>query len=280
MLMGYLKVPGRCIDHVGVVRPAEKYMGRSARPGGVAAGKGVPGNDLAPLRSAPRAVPAETADAAGLLALIEGVGFPCLGAKAALAQGNLAIETAGAITASHDDARIHDRLVCWSRTPRGDTQTLRSLAVVHAGPHDLDEQAFERALWQRLSALSAIDRARGHAPDPAYATDPRDPHFALSFGGRAYFAVGLHPHASRRARRAPSPTIVFNLHDQFTGLRKADKYERMREVILARDEAFDGTPNPMLARHGEISEARQYSGRAVEGDWVCPFAPPPAARGA
>lgn len=253
-------------------------MGRAARPDRVAARKGVPCNDVSPLRAAPRAVPAETADASGLLGLIEDADFPCLGAKAALAQGNLAIETAGAITGPRDDARIHDCLVRWSTTPQRDAQTLRSLAVVHAGPHDLDEPAFERALWQRLSALTAIDRARGHAPDPAYSTDPRDPLFALSFGGRAYFAVGLHPRASRRARRAPSPTIVFNLHDQFTKLRKAEKYERMREVILARDEAFDGQSNPMIARHGEVSEARQYSGRAVEGDWVCPFAPPPAAR--
>jgi hypothetical protein len=27
----------------------------------------------------------------------------------------------------------------------------------------------------------------------------------------------------------------------------------------------------MLARHGELSEARQYSGRVVEEGWRCPF---------
>jgi FPC/CPF motif-containing protein YcgG len=32
-----------------------------------------------------------------------------------------------------------------------------------------------------------------------------------------------------------------------------------------------GSINPMLANHGSISSARQYSGRAVETDWVCPF---------
>lgn len=238
----------------------------------------MPSNDHVPLGPRPRPLSADAADRAGFLGLVEDADFPCLGAKAALAQGNLAIETAGAITAPRDDVRIHDQLVRWSRTPQRDAQTLRSLAVVFAGPRDLGEPAFERALWERLSALTALDRARGHAPDPAYSTDPHDPGFALSFGGRAYFAVGLHPHASRRARRAPSPAIVFNLHEQFAELRKADKYERMREVILTRDEAFDGEPNPMIARHGEVSEARQYSGRAVEGDWVCPFAPPPAAR--
>jgi FPC/CPF motif-containing protein YcgG len=45
----------------------------------------------------------------------------------------------------------------------------------------------------------------------------------------------------------------------------------MREKIIARDVALAGAPNPMLARPGTISEARQYFGRAVGEDWVCPF---------
>jgi FPC/CPF motif-containing protein YcgG len=209
---------------------------------------------------------------AGLIDLIEQPDFPCVGAKSALAQGGLAVEAALSILAPADDLRIHDRIARWSREPDGDEGTFRSLAVVFAGPRGLDEVGFEAALWARLSALTAIDRARGFAPAPGYSDDPRDPSFALSFGGRAYFAVGLHPQASRAARRAPAPTIVFNLHDQFTALREAERYERMREVILARDAALDGEPNPMLARHGETSEARQYSGRMVGEDWVCPFA--------
>ena len=40
---------------------------------------------------------------------------------------------------------------------------------------------------------------------------------------------------------------------------------------MVRDEAIAGSRNPMLARHGEASEARQYSGRAVDPDWRCPF---------
>lgn len=210
----------------------------------------------------------------GLLGLIQQRRFPCVGAKSALAKGGLRIEPAGLITSPRDDQRIHDRLVRWSRAWRPDSHTLRSIAFVFGGPRTLDEQGFEAALWERINALSAIDAASGAARDPGYSQDPRSPDFALSFGGRAYFAVGLHPQASRRARRAPSPTIVFNLHDQFAQLRKAGRYERMRAVILARDTAFDGRPNPMIARHGDVSEARQYSGREVGDDWVCPFAPP------
>ena len=65
--------------------------------------------------------------------------------------------------------------------------------------------------------------------------------------------------------------MVFNLHDQFERLRAEGKYETMREKILVRDEQLAGSRNPMLARHGDASEARQYSGRAVEADWTAPF---------
>ncbi len=207
----------------------------------------------------------------GLLGLIRRRRFPCVGAKSALARGGLRIETAASITSARDDLRLHDRLVRWSRLWHPDAQGLRSLAVVFAGPRSLDEADFEAALWDRLGALTAIDAGRGFAREAGYSDDPRSPDFALSFGGRAYFAVGMHPAASRRARRAPAPTIVFNLHAQFARLRKSGQYEKMRAVILARDTAFDGRPNPMIARHGHISEARQYSGRAVGDDWVCPL---------
>ena len=50
----------------------------------------------------------------------------------------------------------------------------------------------------------------------------------------------------------------------------------MREKIIARDVALAGDPNPMLSRHGETSEARQYSGRKVDEDWDCPFRDPRA----
>jgi FPC/CPF motif-containing protein YcgG len=209
----------------------------------------------------------------GFLKHVEQADFPCVGAKAALAQDGLRIATAASIASAEDDARIHERLVRWSGDAQPDAQTFLSLAVVFAGPHDLDERRFEAAMWDRLGRLSEIDRAQGHPHAEGFSTDPRDLTFALSFGGKAYFAVGLHPHASRRARRAPSPAIVFNLHQQFAALREAERYERMREVILERDTQFDGTPNPMIARHGEISEARQYSGREVERDWVCPYVP-------
>ena len=65
--------------------------------------------------------------------------------------------------------------------------------------------------------------------------------------------------------------IVFNIRAQFEQLRREGRYEKLRESILTRDIALAGSMNPMIARHGEASEARQYSGREVGDDWVCPF---------
>ena len=198
-------------------------------------------------------------------------GFPCVGAKSALARGTLKVIVGHSIESGWDDVRIHSELLEWAAAYRRDPDGLRSLAVVFDGPRSLGEEAFERALWERIQSLADKDEWRGQAYDPRVSADPDDPHFSLSFGGEAFFVVGLHPDASRPARRFPRPTMVFNLHDQFERLRAGGRYDRMREAILARDTALAGDTNPMLARYGETSEARQYSGRQVGEDWACPF---------
>nr|WP_137788073.1 guanitoxin biosynthesis heme-dependent pre-guanitoxin N-hydroxylase GntA [Sphingomonas sp. 3P27F8] len=197
--------------------------------------------------------------------------FPCVGAKAALARGTLSVLACKNIESSWDDLRIHDAISHFATSYQADPSLFRSLAITFDGPKDLDEIQFERALWTRLQSLSDKDAWRGYEYDAKVSSDPDDPHFSLSFGGEAFFVVGLHPHASRPARRFHVPTLVFNLHDQFEQLRAEGKYETMREKILVRDEALAGTRNPMLSRHGETSEARQYSGRKVGQEWTCPF---------
>lgn len=206
-----------------------------------------------------------------LFAHIESAGFPCVGAKAALARGTLQVLACNRIDSAWDDVRIHDALLAFAGRYKREKTLFRSFAVIFEGPADLDEPAFEAALWERVQSLSDKDVWRGQDYDDRVSADPANPHFSLSFGGEAFFIVGLHPHASRPARRFDRPALVFNLHDQFEQLRADDKYETMREKIIARDEALAGSRNPMLARHGDASEARQYSGRAVEPDWRAPF---------
>jgi FPC/CPF motif-containing protein YcgG len=212
-----------------------------------------------------------------LLAAVADPQFPCVGAKSAMARGTLKTLVCHSLVSAWDDVRIHSELLEWSKAYRADPSGLRSLAIVFDGPFDLTEEQFETAMWQRIQSLADKDEWRGQPYDRAVSADPADPHFSLSFGGAAFFVVGLHPNASRPARRFPRPTLVFNLHDQFERLREEGRYERMREKIIERDVALAGDANPMLTRHGEASEARQYSGRRVGNDWQCPFRDPRAA---
>lgn len=207
-------------------------------------------------------------------AFVRDPAFPCVGAKSALAKGSLKVVAARDLTSAWNDVVIHRELLQWSQDYQDDPEGLRSLAVVFEGPHDLTERAFERAMWERIQSFADKDAWLGQPYDDAVSPDPEDPHFSLSFGGSAFFVVGLHPNASRPARRFAHPALVFNLHEQFEKLRAEGRYERMRARILDRDLAIAGSLNPMLARHGEASEARQYSGRAVEPGWGCPFRDP------
>jgi len=197
--------------------------------------------------------------------------YPCVGAKAALAKENLSIVVAWNLQSGWDDLRIHEALLDWSKGYNDDPEDLRNLAIVFVGPSDLDELGFERAMWERLQSLTDKDSWRGQTRDKSVSPDPADPHFSLSFGGQAHFVVGLHPHASRPARRFARPAMIFNLHDQFERLRADGRYSKIRRTVLDRDLDYAGSINPMLEVHGEGSEARQYSGRAVPDDWTCPF---------
>lgn len=197
--------------------------------------------------------------------------FPCVGAKSALARGGLRVLVARDIASAWDDLRIYAALLDFAHAYRASPGPFQSLAVVFAGEAPDSEEAFERALWERIQSLSDKDGWLGQPWDKRVSTDAEDPHFSLSFGGEAFFVVGLHPAASRPARRFEAPVLVFNTHDQFEQLRADGRYEPLREKIIARDVDLAGSPNPMLTRFGERSEARQYSGRAVDEAWKCPF---------
>ena len=205
------------------------------------------------------------------IATVEDTRFPCVGAKSALGRGQMDILVARDLRSAWDDLRILPAIGDTVRKYRADRAIFRTLVVLFEGPEGLSEHQFEEHLWARAQSLSDKDEWLGFRPDPSVSTDPEDPHFSLSFAGEAFFVVGLHPHASRPARRFRSPAMVFNLHDQFEVLREQQRYEKLRSSILDRDLALAGSINPMLARHGTSSEARQYSGRVVDADWKCPF---------
>lgn len=201
--------------------------------------------------------------------------FPCVGAKSALAHDQIEVVEARDVGSAWNDLDIYAALTRFAARYRRDSGGFQSLAVIFATPDEMTEQAFEEALWARLQSLSDKDAFNGYGYDTRVSPDAENPHFGLSFGGEAFFVVGLHPGASRPARRFIRPVLVFNPHDQFERLRAEGRYELLRDKIIARDVALAGDANPMLSRHGETSEARQYSGRQVDPLWTAPFTPSP-----
>ena len=202
---------------------------------------------------------------------IESADFPCLGAKSAIAKGQLEVFVATDLRSNEDDKTIHDVLVKTGNEYRGDRKPFRSVAIIFPETPTMGENSLEAALWKRLQALSDIDVAAGFPSDPKVSSRPEADDFAISFGGEGYFVVTLHPGASRASRNFQDTILVFNLHQQFEQLRDDNIFEKLSEKIVERDTLHCGSRNPMLGEHGKSSSARQYSGRAVDDDWQCPF---------
>ncbi len=205
---------------------------------------------------------------------IEDPSFPCVGSKAARARDAIRVVELGTLGCPANDARLLDalsRFGCQLAQLDPGASTVHSLVAVFDGPLDTDETRFEQRLWAQLQRLHDLDVARGNAWADDVATDPDDPRFSLSLAGHPFFVIGLHPGASRMARRFSSPCLVFNSHRQFEKLRQDGRFEKMRTATRKRDEALQGSINPNLADFGMAGETRQYSGRKVGADWKCPF---------
>lgn len=205
---------------------------------------------------------------------VEAARFPCVGAKAALARDTLEVHAFGQLGSRANDGPLLDRIVRFARQrdqDDPDDSTVHSLAAVFTGPGDTDEPRFEALLWSQLQRLHLLDVRRGSPWAKDVSQDPDSPKFSLSLGGHPFFVIGLHAGASRIARRTPFPALVFNSHRQFDALRADGRYAKMQAATRERDAALQGSINPNLADFGTAPETRQYSGRAVEADWRCPF---------
>jgi FPC/CPF motif-containing protein YcgG len=177
--------------------------------------------------------------------------------------------SAGDLRDDVQDENILQVLHAFARYNTGQSK-FASLAILFPRTPSLTEQEFESALWLRLAALQRLD-ADEFDWDTAVSDDPASPDFGMSFGGHGFYIVGMHPGASRRARRTDCATLIFNPHAQFQALRHSGMFDRIKDSIRARDKGLQGSINPMLHDHGTRSEAPQYSGRRVSSDWVCPF---------
>ncbi|MBA3883732.1 MAG: YqcI/YcgG family protein [Chthoniobacterales bacterium] len=197
--------------------------------------------------------------------------FPCVGARAALNSESYTLVTHDELGSEESATTLARDLFDFTRSDMCKTSEYATLIAVFRQPTIVDEQQFERLLWEQLQRLNRLDAAHFDW-DEAVKADPTDPQFSFSFAGQALYVIGLHPHSSRVARRFEWPAVVFNPHEQFERLRADGKWKRMQHTIRERDVELQGEVNPMLSDFGETTEARQYSGRAVEDDWRAPFA--------
>lgn len=194
--------------------------------------------------------------------------FSCLAGKGVVRTGHAQLGVYGKLGSQRSALALAHDLATFLAAPHDDG--LRAMVAVFPASSPRDEADFERLLWTQLQRLHDLDDVAA-AWDPAVADDPADPRFAFSFAGKGLFVVGMHPASSRMSRRFRWPALVFNQHAQFDALKEAGRFERLREKVREREVAIQGSLNPNLADFGEQSEARQYSGRAAEAEWQCPF---------
>jgi uncharacterized protein len=199
--------------------------------------------------------------------LIRAPEYPCVGAKSVVNRNTVEIAVFDALADRESTPQLLDRLSRFVAVPPDDSG-FRSFIAAFRGPVPASEEEFEHLLWAQLDLLRELDTAPW---DPAVSNDPTNPHFCFSVAGTAAFVIGMHPRASRIARRAPLPVLVFNPHAQFERLRQSGGYDRVRDVVRRRDAKLQGSINPMVADHGQGSEARQYSGRVVDATWRAPL---------
>jgi FPC/CPF motif-containing protein YcgG len=201
---------------------------------------------------------------------ISNVGFPCVGAKAALNGNCYRFGFYAEMNSQASTAGLAFDLWNYVREQSSFGTNYATFVACFGRPSITDEKHWEELLWAQLTGLNEIDSTY-YKWDASVSNDPENPNFSFSFAETAFFIVGLHPMSSRISRRFPWATLVFNIREQFQRLRDENQFERMRKTIRARDLKLQGSLNPNLSDFGERSEARQYSGRAVEENWKCPF---------
>ncbi|AKD02360.1 guanitoxin biosynthesis heme-dependent pre-guanitoxin N-hydroxylase GntA [Pontibacter korlensis] len=195
--------------------------------------------------------------------------YPCVGAKAAINSNQYRLGVYSSMGADETTRQLGEDLKSYTaETLSAESEYMTLIAVFT--DEAVSEIDFEEKLWLQLQKLHDSEK---HLQlwDPTVSNNPDDNDFSFSYNGTAFFVVGLHPNASRKARRFEHTALAFNLHRQFEQLREKSIYENMQKVIREREIAYEGSINPMLSNFGEGLEAPQYSGRQVDESWKCPF---------
>jgi FPC/CPF motif-containing protein YcgG len=196
--------------------------------------------------------------------------FSCVGAKAALNGDLFRFGFYKEMNVPETNLLLAHDLYIFAQEQKKIMTNFASFAAIFDAPIVENEYLWEEALWTQLKNLHELDRKQ-FAWDSTVSNNPEDVNFSFSVGGTGFFIVGLYPKSSRKARRFSRMALVFNPHVQFDRIRESGQYTRMQKTIRERELKLQGSLNPNLSDFGTQSEARQYSGRAVEENWKCPF---------
>ncbi|WP_017732959.1 guanitoxin biosynthesis heme-dependent pre-guanitoxin N-hydroxylase GntA [Nafulsella turpanensis] len=198
--------------------------------------------------------------------------FPCLAAKASFNTNSYRVGVYRTLGGKNSSLGLSHDLLHFIQEQERLESDYTSFLAAFLSPIPDSEKEFEQLLWNQLQELHR-QSSRYFEWDSSVSQHPDDPEFSFSFGGTAFYVVGMHPSSSRKARSFPYPLLVFNPHRQFEELKQNGTYSTMKAKIRERDQQLQGSLNPMLQDFGEGSEAKQYSGRNVAEGWKCPFHP-------
>ncbi|MEP6700476.1 MAG: guanitoxin biosynthesis heme-dependent pre-guanitoxin N-hydroxylase GntA [Bacteroidota bacterium] len=204
------------------------------------------------------------------IAFLHSEAFPCIAARAAIEKQQVTCLVVENMACQKDDNKMLQFLYEFVDNYRNSSGLFNSASIIFQGPEWVDEEMFERLLWQRLQSLTILD-SKSYSHDSRIDPDPSSPNFSFSLKEEAFFIIGLHPSSSRPGRRFKYPTLAFNPHAQFEQLRQMNRYEKMKNIVRKRDMAYSGSVNPMLEDFGKSSEVYQYSGRRYDDTWQCPL---------
>ena len=176
--------------------------------------------------------------------------YPCLGARSVFRRDRATVRVYDELDAPATAPLLLQDLQEFASGVDLD-EGFASFIAIFRGPRISDERHFERLLWSQLRRLHAAGRgSRGATRFRRIPTTRTSPSASPAPPTSSWACIPW-PRGTRGARR--SPTLVFNLHEQFEALRASGQFPRMRDRIRHRDEQLQGTINPMVADHGEIS---------------------------
>jgi FPC/CPF motif-containing protein YcgG len=212
-----------------------------------------------------------------IASLIMEKNYPCTAAIQALFRKDYRIGLYGKLgEGERSKALGTDLLIFLEEQTRTGSEYLSFMAVFpnkdeSSACEGFSEVEFEERLWRELSLLTNLPEFQNFKWDPEFSANPTDQNFCFSWGGKAFFVVGLHPKSSRRSRKFSQPMLIFNVYEQFRELARQRKYEGMVQTNRRRDVAYQGSVNPTVEKYGDNWEAIQFSGRENGAEWKCPF---------